>query len=370
MASADKENQQPGGPPKTTRYGVAQNVCRGEMCCQSKVKALELGPQKRAITTDPLVHHGRHFGRTVYAFVNIYALIINGLVDDANEDEDEIPEEPQARWEVRVYQKLLKMIPSLHQRLMDASEEEIQKGANSARSDDTKTLKSAVVDWIVPSDGTPLNPPITRNVKMDRGFCHPRTGFLLCPAELDWADEEVKRQLRDKELVVSGANWPIFLYKDEVYDENEPWLGLFRSKILVKAYKHIFTSPSSVEREAKATRSGNARIHGMTSVTRASLAYIGTQVRFSLTSTPIFSRSDSETDSETFYNSVLDLLEDPEEQDEVQELLSWWNKRIFPSFSSSSKQALPTNSAFAKIKNRRARIKDTVQQEAASAPTL
>jgi hypothetical protein len=45
-----------------------------------------------------------------------------------------------------------------------------------------------------------------------------------------------------------------------------------------KAFKHIFTSPSSVNKEVKATRSGNARIHGMTRVTRASLAYVATQV--------------------------------------------------------------------------------------------
>jgi hypothetical protein len=46
----------------------------------------------------------------------------------------------------------------------------------------------------------------------------------------------------------------------------------------LEAYKHIFTSPSSVEKEPKATRSGNARIHGMTQVTSASIAYVATQV--------------------------------------------------------------------------------------------
>lgn len=45
-----------------------------------------------------------------------------------------------------------------------------------------------------------------------------------------------------------------------------------------QTFKHIFTSPSSVDKEAKATRSGNARIHGMTRVTPASLAYVATQV--------------------------------------------------------------------------------------------
>jgi hypothetical protein len=46
----------------------------------------------------------------------------------------------------------------------------------------------------------------------------------------------------------------------------------------LQAYKHVFTSPSSVEKETKATRSGNARIHGMTNVTPESVAYIATQV--------------------------------------------------------------------------------------------
>jgi hypothetical protein len=56
----------------------------------------------------------------------------------------------------------------------------------------------------------------------------------------------------------------------------------------IKAYKHIFTSPSSVEKEPKATRSGNARIHGMTKVTPASIAYVATQVSSSITCSRTF----------------------------------------------------------------------------------
>jgi hypothetical protein len=40
---------------------------------------------------------------------------------------------------------------------------------------------------------------------------------------------------------------------------------------------------------------------------------------------PVFSRSDTATDSETFYNTILDLLEDPEEMQEVDNLIAWWN---------------------------------------------
>jgi hypothetical protein len=60
---------------------------------------------------------------------------------------------------------------------------------SSARSDDTKSLKGPILEWIVPF-GQSLNPPLARNVKADRGFHHERTGTLLCPAGMDWSDPE------------------------------------------------------------------------------------------------------------------------------------------------------------------------------------
>ncbi|KAJ3530304.1 hypothetical protein NMY22_g8629 [Coprinellus aureogranulatus] len=325
---------------------------------------LTLGPRKRPnLNTDPLVHHGRHFGRTVYAFANMHALLVSGLAAD----EDSPPETQQERRELRVFQKLLSLIPGFEERLVSCKSEEevmaianmacgcylLQKGAASARSDDTKSLKGAVVDWLE-RQGVRVEPPLSRTMKQKRGFEHERTGFLLCPPQLNWNDPEVKEQLRSKEITIAGSDWPIFLYRDEKYDAENPWKGLFRNEIL--GFKHIFTSPSSVDDEPKATRSGNARIHGMCYVTPASLATesngFDPQIRFALTSTSVFSRTDRETDSETFYNSVLELLEDAEEQDEVKPLMLWWNQRIFPSFSISRRLA-PANSALARIKQRR-----------------
>ena len=79
----------------------------------------------------------------------------------------------------------------------------------------------------------------------------------------------------------------------------------------------------------------------MRSVTKASIAYVTTQVllphkvvpltdllqaRFALTSAQVFSRTDLITDSERFYTRILDLLGDPDEKDEVNQLLMWWNR--------------------------------------------
>jgi hypothetical protein len=56
----------------------------------------------------------------------------------------------------------------------------------------------------------------------------------------------------------------------------------------------------------------------------------GGKVHFALSSSSVFSRSDTSTDLERFYNSVLDFLDDLEEQDEVVDLLNWWDWCVFP----------------------------------------
>ncbi|KJA23573.1 hypothetical protein HYPSUDRAFT_137585 [Hypholoma sublateritium FD-334 SS-4] len=323
--------------------------------------ALQLGPRRKARTTDPLVHHGRHFGRSIHALCNMHALINNGIIRIGERAED--PEEDftfQEQREHKVFCALLKSVPGLEEKLMGANSEEdiqsiaamLQKGASSARSDDTKSLKSAIIDWIVPP-GEPLMPPIARNAKTGRGFHHQVTGALLCPAGLDWADAEIKDKLRTGELSVPGDQWPVFLFSSYAYDDKDPSKGLLRSSILVKTFKHIFTSPSSVEREAKATRSGNARIHGMTGVTKGSIAYIATQARFALSSSCVFNQNDTVTDSERFYNSILEYLEDPDEADDVNHLMIWWNRQVFPNYIPNSRP-VSKNSALARIKAKRA----------------
>jgi hypothetical protein len=66
---------------------------------------------------------------------------------------------------------------------------QLQKGVSGARSDDTKSLKGPILDWITPR-GQSLDPPLSRNVKVNRGFHHERTGSLLCPAGVNWTDPE------------------------------------------------------------------------------------------------------------------------------------------------------------------------------------
>ncbi|KAF8224596.1 hypothetical protein L208DRAFT_1310503, partial [Tricholoma matsutake] len=223
-----------------------------------------------------------HFGRAVHVMCSIQALLTNGILHMG--EEGEVVEESLTPQQHRVFQQLLHMVPHLLECLMEASNEEcmavaelIQKGISSARSDDTKSLKGVVLEWISPLS-IPVHPPLSRNVKTNRGYHHPTTGALLCPAGLDWNNVDVHEKLSNGEMPVHGDQWLMLVYADQEHDSKNPWEGLFRSCILVWAFKHIFTSPSLVEKEVKVTRSGNAHIHGMTWVTTASLAYVAMQV--------------------------------------------------------------------------------------------
>jgi hypothetical protein len=95
------------------------------------------------------------------------------------------------------------------------------------------------------------------------------------------------------------------------------------------------------------------------------------QVWFALSSAQVFSRTDLTTDSERFYSSVLELLDDPEEKDEVDQLLVWWNRYARPLFcidraDDSNSQVFPLyteverlpskDSALARIRRKRAEI--------------
>jgi hypothetical protein len=52
------------------------------------------------------------------------------------------------------------------------------------------------------------------------------------------------------------------------------------------------------------------------------------EARFALTSAQVFSRTDLVTDSERFYTSIMDLLDDHEEKEEVDQLILWWNRYL------------------------------------------
>ena len=125
---------------------------------------------------------------------------------------------------------------------------QLHKGVSRARGDDTRSLKGAILDWIVPI-GQTLNLLLNWNKKDDCGFKHEHTGALLCPIDLNWSDNKyvfwplekdklisytsTKEKLKSGVITVCGDQWPTLLYLG-TYNPMDLWNGLLCNNILVK----------------------------------------------------------------------------------------------------------------------------------------
>ncbi|KAG2753039.1 hypothetical protein P692DRAFT_201706431 [Suillus brevipes Sb2] len=239
----------------------------------------------------------------------------------------------------RGYITLAQVVPWLHHKLADLDTDDaeemlkkIKRGADAARGDDTSTLKDLVATW-VNQDFRP-SCPLNADDKHSRGFAHDTCGMLLCPAEWDWSDARVKVGIRDRtsEYIVSENSWPLFLYENYSVDSSDLEKGLFKSKILVKAFKATFTSPSSA-REVDGDGDGADILENNRRARRAlSQAKVKTCVRFALSSVTSWRTVDGDFDYELFWNNIVDFFEDvpgPVTQRRVTQLLEWWTRKVF-----------------------------------------
>ncbi|KAG2737200.1 hypothetical protein P692DRAFT_201813016, partial [Suillus brevipes Sb2] len=216
------------------------------------------------------------------------------------------------------------------------------------------------------------NPPVDPDDKHHRGFVNDACGKLLCPAELDWNDPIVRAGIRDRTdgHVVTEMSWPAFMY--ERYSANPDNLeeGLFKSTLLLQAFKAVFTSPSSAKEAAaegdgadvinnnrRARRDFNsckkvkthvAHIIKMHKVTPRSIAYASCQLRFALSSVTSWRSVDGDFDYVPFWQNIVDFFERPPGRlahQKVDQLLAWWTRKVF----GTSRRAELTDGAKAKM---------------------
>ncbi|KAG2143872.1 hypothetical protein BD769DRAFT_1347800, partial [Suillus cothurnatus] len=202
----------------------------------------------------------------------------------------------------------------------------LQKGVDTACSDDTSSLKELVAAW-VNQEFCPF-PLIKLNDKHLRGFASDICGKLLCPAEWDWGNNSVKAGIHDRmsEYIISENSWPLFVYQ---VNHNNLKEGFLKSKLLVLAFKTIFTSPSSAK-EAEGDGYGadileNSRhaqqksqqmkvktcvasIINMKKVTPHAITYVVCQVCFALSSVTSWCSMDGNFNYEAFWSNIVDFL--------------------------------------------------------------
>ncbi|KAH0826949.1 hypothetical protein J3R83DRAFT_4576 [Lanmaoa asiatica] len=218
----------------------------------------------------------------------------------------------------------------------------LTKGADSAHSDDACRMKSAVIGWI--RESTPPHPCLYPHNKFGCRFQNNTTARLLCPVKYDWDCAKHRNKIWDwhPDFLVTANLWPRFLYENNHYNLSEPAKGLFKGSILLKEFKLIFTSPTSVDVDENQLIVSNVlakRCHGerhthptmanllkMKRVTPQAITYIAVQVQFALSSCGTWRLVDELFNHQDFYNTIIRWfkeMEDAEEKAFVDGLILW-----------------------------------------------
>ncbi|KIJ89513.1 hypothetical protein K443DRAFT_117882, partial [Laccaria amethystina LaAM-08-1] len=117
-------------------------------------------------------------------------------------------------------------------------------------------------------------------------------------------------RVQDGKIKIRTKHWPSFLYNEGEYDREERDKGLFKGYLLLRVYRHIFTSPSSaIGKVRKGTKPSKAQIYGMKRASGRTIAYACVQTRFLLNNLNSWSTVDGHFDLHTFYNNIVALFE-------------------------------------------------------------
>ncbi|KAJ7767365.1 hypothetical protein B0H14DRAFT_2254130, partial [Mycena olivaceomarginata] len=181
----------------------------------------------------------------------------------------------------RIFKALQRLlIPNIREELLHHGSQaavmfgvHLNQGSKGAHSSDISSTKAAIPKWY-----PTWRPPYNANMKHEMGFRHPDCGKWLCPADLDWNDDGIRQQLRDSRIVPGPADYNRGLYHGHDPDPNDLVSGFLRDDEIVRAYNHIFISPTTALAENgagdKSTGKGNAAQHDMSEATLESIYYV------------------------------------------------------------------------------------------------
>ncbi|KAG1868167.1 hypothetical protein C8R48DRAFT_599093 [Suillus tomentosus] len=301
-----------------------------------EVEILKQDKATKQRKTTYYVSQGRAIRRMVVLYTPVEDLIAENDRRCEHTDGDATIDQDRLQ---RGYIELTKALAWFHEKLASLEHEEseemlrkLKRGADAARGDDTGTLKELVASWLN-NDCRPT-PLIRADDKHHRGFVSDASGKLLCPAEWQWDDPVIRAGIRDRTaaFIVSENSWPLFMYQDYEVDVNNLERGLMKSKLLIMAFKAIFTSPSSAN-EIDGEGDGADIIENHRRAQRQSdQAKVKTCVRFALSNVTSWRTVDGDFDYQIYWNNIVDFFEDapgPAARVRVNELLEWWTRKVF-----------------------------------------
>ncbi|KAL1753437.1 hypothetical protein FB107DRAFT_276701 [Schizophyllum commune] len=213
----------------------------------------------------------------------------------------------------------------------------MQSIASEAKCDDTRCCKEYIPEYILDDPLTQrLHPPLLSNDKTFRGFNHPVFGAALIPRSYHeaWVKnmEKTKEAIQQGKIKIDNSSIPMMLYDKKLIRIGSVSEGLLRSPVLVRMYRHIMLGKSNAYAPAETLPPNcNAKKHGLTQCSGATIAYVACVSRFAMCSTNKWNLADKAFKLEHMYREILQFLHlDDENPDPwVIETLRWWNTQVF-----------------------------------------
>ncbi|KAL0569738.1 hypothetical protein V5O48_012226 [Marasmius crinis-equi] len=236
---------------------------------------------------------------------------------------------------------------------------EWEKAGDDARGSDIKRLRDELANWINIADHDDLLRPedpspglLDPKSRSTRGYNNFLTGLLLCPISYDWRDPEIRCKIQnmDDEYPTHEQYLVRMLFAGYATSPFNWKKGFLRATLLVRTYKHIFTSCNSAthhvgeaasedsrpkkkrQRTTKEpTKRNVASILGMTAVTARSIAYAAVMLHFNLTTAESWNMVVDGFNYTVFYDVIVDYFEGGKlaSEEEIKDLLNWWNQQVF-----------------------------------------
>ncbi|KAF9529567.1 hypothetical protein CPB83DRAFT_893380 [Crepidotus variabilis] len=332
------------------------------------------------------INLGRGLSRLVSLFDSLSALVDEAdrrfAVQRGDIEEEEEVDEIVSRERDRCFASyilLLRTVPRVKDLIEDSEQEDeltdlldkLQHGANEARRDDLRRILGELPQWLN-EDFTPERAFSLKN-RRDRGLQNAVTGRLLCPISYNWDDTAVRTSIRNGTISIADDFYLACFYPRATGNVADVEARFLRSKLLVKAYCAIFTSPSSadafeeeseegparkrrrVDAQKKITKSTVADLIGMEGkVTPRTIAHAAVMLAFNLTNCEHWRPSYNGFSYHSLYNFIIDFFEDvhdPITRRKVDQLLVWWNLQVFPDHVATVSDSQKSND---KLKRQRA----------------
>ncbi|KAG1896987.1 uncharacterized protein F5891DRAFT_1192401 [Suillus fuscotomentosus] len=302
--------------------------------------------QKCMDALDPYLFSAQFFCLNHDLFADFDAVIREGMLAEFDPDPDQDQSEyAQATrtYLVHVYKNFASTIPGFSELntkfeadpdAWTGFQKAMENAANSARCDNTGSLKHNGLQYLLkdPAKDT-FDPPILKtHSKAVRGWNHPATTRLLCPAhdivEFDEDPNAYMDRVKSGQKKITAKQWPSMFYNMSLYNPKNKKAGFLRGHAIIQGWHHIFTGPMSAlskDRTHRSSKPTKGKMHNLTEPGPINIMYVAIQMYFVACNAESWTSEVGSMNLEEVYYTAVDLLLREHAEDQwVKDLLQFW----------------------------------------------